>query len=170
MGRFAVLLLVLALGAFRPMAWAADLGGEGRHKVAIIYNILSFVQWPEPGSRRASFTLCILEGDEVGAALSILEGEHLGGRPIRVQREPAGGGSCDAVYLTPATVAVVRQLSGSAVLTIASAHGMVDQGVMVNLVQDGRRVGFDIGVGAMRRAQLSVSAKVLRLARYVRED
>lgn len=170
MGRYAILLF-LALGVVRPAAWAVDAGGEGRHKAAIIYNILSFVQWPEAGSRRTTFNLCIPDGDEVGAALSILEGENLGGRAIRVQREAAvRAGNCDAVYLTPASLSLARQFGSGAVLTIASAHGMVDQGVMVNLVQDGRRIGFDIGVGAMRRAQLSVSAKLLRLARYVRED
>ena len=41
---------------------------------------------------------------------------------------------------------------------------------MLNLQVDGGRIVFDIGLGALRRQGLDISAKVLRLARYVKES
>mgnify|MGYP001228287200 CR=1 FL=1 len=175
MGRAPVLLLALALlPAWLPVRAAGpapEPTAETKLKAAIVYNIIAFVQWPEGSGRRPDFVLCVADGDELGAGLFALDGQDAGGRRIRVRSESGGrAGSCDALYVTPGGMALLRQLGNSAVLTIAAAHGMVDQGVMVNLVQEGRRVGFDIGAGALRRAGLAASAKLLRLARYVRED
>lgn len=161
--------VVCLLGAWAP-ARAAEPPDDASIKAAIVYNILAFVQWPEKGGRRSQFVLCVAENDPMGAGLAALDGQDLGGRPIRVRSGNPTAGACDALYLTAATATLLRQVGNGGVLTISGAHGMIEQGVMVNLVQEGRHIGFDIGAGAMHRAGLAASAKLLRLARYIRED
>ena len=41
---------------------------------------------------------------------------------------------------------------------------------MVSLHIEGTHVGFDIGLGTARAAGLEISAKLLRLARFVKEE
>ncbi len=163
-GYVALLALAAAGGA------EAESGGDIPLRVAVIYNIVQFVQWPEEGGTGREFQFCVVEGDDLAAGFAVLDNQPLGNRRIRIRGTAPGRlAGCDAAYLPAAAFAAARPRE-PAMLTVSSGHGLVDQGAMVNLVMDGKRVGFDIGLGTLRRAGLSMSAKVLRLARYVKED
>lgn len=164
------LLLCLAMcGPAGPVR--AQLAGDVTLRVAVLYNIVQFVQWPEGSGSAKDFQFCVVEGDELAAGLGTLDGQPLGAGKVRVRTVASGQlAGCQAVYLPAAGIAAPRASREAGLLTLSSGHGLVEQGVMVNVVQDGKRVAFDIGLGALRRAGMSLSAKVLRLARYVKED
>src|SRR5574341_901036 len=54
------------------------------------------------------------------------------------------------------------------VLWIADELGLLESGAMLNLQVENAHIVFDVELAAMRRAGLDISAKVLRLARYVK--
>ena len=167
-----VRLLLLCLAAFGPAGPVqAQPAGDVALRVALLYNIIQFVQWPDGGGAAKDFQFCVVEGDELVAGLGTLDGQPLGAGKVRVRTVASGQlAGCQAVYLPAAGIAAPRASREAGLLTLSSGHGLVEQGAMVNVVQDGKRVAFDIGLGALRRAGMSLSAKVLRLARYVKED
>ena len=53
---------------------------------------------------------------------------------------------------------------------MGDTHALTERGAMLNLMLDQGRLAFDIDLPAARRAGLDVSARLLRLARFVRHD
>ncbi len=163
---------LLACCAALAVAGEAPAQGDGEValQAAVIYNLVQFVQWPESAAAR-DVQFCVVEGDALAAGLSALDGQAFGSRRLRVRGVAASRTTgCDALYLPEAAFAAGRPPREAPILVLTSGHGLVDQGAMVNVMLEGRRVAFDVGLGALRRAGFSVSAKVLRLARYVRQD
>jgi hypothetical protein len=63
--------------------------------------------------------------------------------------------------------AILRQLDGHPVLTVAATDGFAESGVVLNLVVRDRKVRVEANTAAASRARLRVSAHLLRLARIV---
>lgn len=63
---------------------------------------------------------------------------------------------------------VLADLWGQPVLTVGNARGFTDRGGMLGLVRRGSSIVFEANPGAIRNANLTVSAKVLKLARNER--
>lgn len=167
---FALGLLVLA-----PLAQAQRQAPEPELKAAILANMLLFVDWPAQGVQAPNrLTVCYLDAGPVAVALDQLNGKVLKGKPLNVVRvDPAMIGGCHALYVSPLDVAnlprVVSNLRASGILLVGDSPGFLQRGVMLNLEIDGGRVVFDIDLRSVRQAGLTVSSKVLRLARQVLE-
>ena len=63
---------------------------------------------------------------------------------------------------------VLADLWGQPVLTVGNARGFTDRGGMLGLVRSGGSIVFEANPGAIRNANLTVSAKDLKLARTER--
>ncbi|WP_114973875.1 YfiR family protein [Rhodoferax ferrireducens] len=167
---FALGLLVIA-----PLALAQRQAPEPELKAAILANMLLFVDWPAQGAQAPNrLTVCYLDAGPVAAALSQLDGKVFKGKPLHVVRvEAATISGCHALYVSPLDAAslplVVPNLRASGILLVGDSPGYLQRGVMLNLEIDAGRVAFDIDLRSIRHAGLSVSSKVLRLARQVVE-
>lgn len=169
-----LLALLLLLGA--PLALAQREAPEPELKAAILANMLLFVDWPADGARVADrLTVCYLGPAPVSTALAQLDGKLLKGKPLRVTRvDIAQMEGCHALYVSPTEAAILSRLVAnprvSGILLIGDSPGYLQQGVMLNLEIDSRRVIFDVGLHSARQAGLSISSKALRLARQVLEE
>ncbi|CAM3960635.1 YfiR family protein [Roseateles saccharophilus] len=151
----------------------AQTGGPEALKAEVVYRLLMFVSWPaereQPGH---SLQLCTLGEGRMEGALQGLAGRQIRQLTLDVRRmargdSPAG---CHLLYLPAPQAGLRTQLAELPVLVVSDVAAMFDQGAMVNLqVEDGRIV-FDVDLDAARHAGLGVSAKLLRLARYVRHQ
>lgn len=165
-----VLLLVLS-----PLVQAQRQAPEPELKAAILVNMLLFVDWPSKASQASDrLTLCYLEASPITAVLDSLNGKLLKGKPLQVQAVTSSTTSgCHALYLSSrnsnglAEVVVNSQSSG--VLLIGDSPDYFQHGVMLNLEVDDGRVVFDIDLRSTRQAGLTLSSKVMRLARKVVE-
>lgn len=173
--RLSLLLLGLWLaGALATAARAA--APEPEVKAAVIFNLLAFVQWPGEGQAAdRQLRFCIIDGGALEAALLRFQGQSVRGGELAVQRTPHGEDlrPCHAVLVgvgNPAALArAAAAARGQALLVIGEGGAAIEQGAMVGVAVVGGRVAFDVDLGALRRAQLVISSKVLRLARSVVE-
>ena len=167
--------IALVLLGLTPLAHAQRQAPEPELKAAILVNMLLFVDWPTPAGRSPDrLTVCYLAASPVATALAQLGGKLLKGQPLQVVRADVTAlGDCQVLYLSPTDAAglprTVSSQPASGILLVGDSPGYLQHGVMLNLEIDGGRVVFDIDLRSTRQAGLTVSSKVLRLARHVTE-
>jgi hypothetical protein len=75
------------------------------------------------------------------------------------------------VYISPSerqrVSAILRELRQQNILTVSDIDGFCEAGGMIGLVPIQNRLGFEINLGAVRQAQLTVSSQLLKLARTI---
>ena len=155
---------------FSSTAWAEDLS-EYRLKAAFVYNFMVFTEWPPEVAGK--LTLCVM-GVDMGSSLDVLvNNKSIGSRTLVVQRisERLPVAGCQVLFLSPAAVAdlprILESLNGKPTLILADSPGAAREGVSINMDLHDSRVVFDVNIKALRQAGLSVSSKLLRLARVV---
>lgn len=164
------LILVLAFALGIPCTWA-DPVPEYDMKAAFLYNFASFTEWPEPIV--GNFNLCIFGNDPIGPSLDALEGKLLQGAHLTVVRITADtqARQCHLLYLSDPEHSNTRHmLNGLAELPILTVTGESNQegpGAMISMTLENRKLTFEVNYEAARRARLSLSSKMLRLAQRV---
>jgi hypothetical protein len=139
-------------------------GLEDAVKATYVYKFAPFVTWP--ASHSGAFTICTLGADHVTALLpQAVAGQQVGGRPIKVVATRAGEtDGCEIVYLAESeTDSVADAFRGKAVLTVTTSahHGII------RLVTVEHHVRFDIDTALAAEGGLTISSKLLELARNV---
>lgn len=163
------LLLMLLLLATAPWVRAAT---EAELRVAMIYNIARFVQWPPAALAGERFNICAVGGDGVVDGLVQLADKRLHERPIAVRgvKRDADLGGCHIVYIAAeqalklAPISERLRLGGSVGLTIGDTPNFTAGGGMVQLLTLDSRQRFRINQRAADKAGLAINAKLLQLA------
>lgn len=159
-----------------PAARAADRSLEFAVKATFLFKFASYVEWP-PGAFAhpgAPFVLCIAGDDPYGGAIEeAVRGQSIGRRAIVLRRtmEIPDGAACHAVFVSgsrrQSVERILAALRGTATLTVTDEAISHESGVIHFAIVDDR-VSFDIDLDAATRQRLSISAKLLSLARRVR--
>lgn len=165
---------LLALFGCAPLAAAP--ASDAAVKVAIVYNIGKFVDWPADALRSGNprFTLCLTgSGDELRSATAQVDGKPVQGRTLQIRAitsttELKG---CQILYLPDADAESLGPWLSAAhalsVLTVGDAEHFADAGGDVALTTQDNRVRFEINLGAVQSANLSIRSELLRLASRV---
>lgn len=165
----AILALACALAAGTVVG--ENMGREYDVKTAFLYNFALFTDWPArapPG-----MVYCLLGEDRFGQSLDALASGHLRGGPVGVQRLPATSGvaKCHVLFIGARDSDGLRRgveaARGLPVLTVSDAPQALASGVMIAMAYETNRVVFDVNLDPVKQAGLSVSSKLLRLARVV---
>lgn len=144
-------------------------------KAAYLTKFIPFIQWPDAtfASPTAPVTICVLGDDPFGASLDkAAGGAKPVDRPIVVRRlsepDPA---ACQLLFSgggDPAVVgAALDAMKGRAVVTVTDMDA-VPRGV-ISFVVIGNRVRFDIDDALAAEGGLTISSKLLGLARNVKQ-
>lgn len=150
--------------------WANNLD-EYRLKAAVLYNFVSFTEWP--AGLGSTLNLCVYGPDPFGEDLDKLQGRSVAGRRLAVRRTNSVDAlvNCQVVFITRPVIAnlprVFDTLSGKPVLTVADTPGASRQGVALNMDTEQNRIQFEANPGAARDHGLVLSAKLLRLAKEI---
>ena len=164
------LLLGLSL-AFGAVAVAEPLP-EHQLKAKVLLQALLFVEWP-PRAANGPMMLCLVDPPPFAQALRPLAGQPLNGRPLEL-REWAAGETAPAppcrVVLVGAQALPLPAGMPPGVLVVSDGDGTLRRGAMMSLQLDQGRVAFDINLAAARGAGLDISARLLRLARFVAQE
>lgn len=158
------------LCALSVMALEQD---EADVKAAFIYNFTKFVEWP--AETRGPLQVCLLgEPDRLLTALMSLEGKQSHGSSIHVLNVNHDTGSLDGCRVivvgaseTGRLAAILASAQKHPALTVSEIEHFADAGGMIGLVVDNARVQFEINAQAAQRANLKLSAQLLKLARKV---
>jgi hypothetical protein len=177
MSRLFALLLLLLLTGGQARAQLPAGADEAELKAAILYNFALFTEWPAdtlPAS--APLRLCVFQGNSLLTALTSLQEKQVNGHRVSVRTLPSAPGAamlaaCHLLVLDARDrdrwALLKHDLATSSVLTIADDRIIGASGAMISFGIDNRRVGFDVDLVPVRQARLSLSSKLLRLARSV---
>lgn len=168
LGRIATLLALL-LVAFPPAA--GELATESRIKAGFVANFIQFTTWP---GNPQSITLCGIGRELQGDVLSRAGSASTRGQTMTIRRlyGVAGIDDCQAVFLDAGQAqilpSVLAATAGKPILVIADFDGGAPLGAALSLVSAGAgRLGFDANLVAAKAAGLSLSTRLLLLARRV---
>jgi hypothetical protein len=162
-------LLLWARGAAAQQALEAEV------KAVFLFNFAKYVEWPSapPGSS-ATIRMCVPANPPFLATLrSAVRDEVVNGRPLAAVGLSGldEARACDILYVgdtaSPDAKSWLGAVRGRETLTVGD--GRLVDGLMIAFVRDDNRVRFDIDRGAAGRHRLTISSKLLRLARQVRE-
>jgi hypothetical protein len=149
---------------------------EAELKAVFLFNFAKYVTWREPnaGNGGTDIRVCTTANDAFFAMVkSALEGEAIDGRPlVAVALDGLDEArSCHILYVGDASTADARAWFGAVrngdVLTVAD--GKVSDEPAIAFVRDQNRLRFDINRASASRHHLTISSKLLRLARSVQE-
>jgi len=145
---------------------------EPEVKAAFLLNFTKFIEWPQGDvSASAPFPICILGDDPFGPVLDqILQGETVNGHPVIAQRlNGVSSKSCRIVYVDRDDKIGKETLDafGPGVLTVGEGESFTREGGMIAFVLENRRVRFNINLSATRKAGLTLSSRLLSVARLV---
>jgi hypothetical protein len=179
---FLNLLLLVASGAFPAQATAAAPSSVGspleyQVKAAYILNFVNLTEWPPSALGQVStpFRLCVAGSDPFRGVLeSTVKGETVMGHPIVVERVARGAAqTCQVVFVPGDDAAeaaeIVRTLGSGPVLTIGEGAAFLHAGGVVSFAVEQGHVRFDVSRGSAERHGLTLSSRLLRVARSVRQ-
>lgn len=168
---------MLLLG-FPPSVTAAPkIPGEYDVKAAFLYNFITFTDWPSSAFENPSSPIVIgvLGKDPFGPTLdAMMNGERVKDRPLIVWRvtRPEDLRRCHILFVSGSESKqageIIRQLRTEPVLTISDIPGFAEAGGAVGFTT-ADSVKIAINPAAVQTAHLSISAKLLRLARLVEQ-
>lgn len=172
----AVGMMALMLVCTQPAR--SDSFSEYQVKAVFLYNLINFVEWPEPSFHTAEplFTIGILGPNPFGRELAhTVANETVHDRAIRIVHytDPAelDQQPCQLLFVTigldQAWADLRVKLASKSILSVSDQDGFADQGGMINLLTTGNRIQLEINLDNARQAGLNISSKLLNLARVV---
>jgi hypothetical protein len=167
---FLRLLLCLMLPAALHSQASAEPVPEYTLKATYLFNFMVYTQWTEAGQDKLqSLNLCVLGQDNFGTALNALEDKNINGAKLTVNRLSGMSGlkKCNLLFVTEREagnlVAINRYIGDAPILVVADVPVASDAAILLAL--DGKRLVFDVNMARVKRSGLSISSKVLQLAR-----
>lgn len=149
-------------------------------EAAFLYNFAKYVTWPAGAFAAADDPLAIglLGEDPLGEELArtVAREKPVQGRALRLVRGRTAAelAHCHIIFIGKSEepwlaehLAALRG-AGSHALTIGEAETFLTAGGVIRLVVEQNKVRFDINVRAAERAELTISSKLLSLARNTR--
>lgn len=149
--------------------------GEYEVKAAMLFNFSKFVEWPAAKlDRSPRFVVGVLGQDPMGQDLDrVLRDKSVAGKPVVVRRfeRAEGTEACHILFVSAAESKKLPEIAASlekgAVLTVGDSERFARSGGAVGFVIQDNRVRFEVNLSAAKRAGLTVSSKLLRLATVV---
>lgn len=165
------LLTALCLLGLAQAAAAEPASREAMVRIAFVYNIAKFVDWPPSAFANAAapVVFCVAGEDAFAAAEASLADKPIRERPLRlVDLGRSPDERCQVAYFaaTASALAAEKQAARGA-LTICDPDGAGPPACMVQLQVIDSRLRFAIDLRAATRVNLKISSKLLALASAV---
>jgi hypothetical protein len=171
-----ILVLLLPGSALIARAQDSSVSSEYLVKAGFIYNFANLVQWPQTAFAQpdSPIVIGIFGEDRFGAIIDrVLEGKKVNGRGFVVRRLKAVTDlkDCHIVFVSSSELVhlaeAIQVVKGVPTLTIGEVPGFAKLGGIINLVIEDNKVRFEVNVDAAKGADLTISSRLLALARIV---
>jgi hypothetical protein len=166
--------MAFAWSAIVASAASAQVFSATAVKAAFLHRFASYVEWPAEALGDGPFVIGIAGADDVAANLDmLLPGLAVQGRPAEVRRvaradEIAG---VHILYLGPGSAARTRELRDAAItrpiLLVTDGERDFGAGAIINFVESGSRVRFEVSLISAERAGLRIDSALLPVAARV---
>jgi YfiR/HmsC-like len=186
MRRLGILIVALSVS----LSWApgdlaqdrdASDSSEYLIKAGFIFNFAKFVEWPQATFAQpdSPIVIGILGTDPFGTIIDqIVQDKKIGGRGFVVKRlkwgaDPKDLRECKILFVGASERAHIDELvqivRGLPILTVGETPGFAERGGVIRLVLEDNRVRFEVNVDAARQAGLTISSRLLTLARIIQQ-
>jgi YfiR/HmsC-like len=186
MRRLGILIVALSVSlSWAPGALAQDRdssdSSEYLIKAGFIFNFAKFVEWPQATFAQpdSPIVIGILGTDPFGTIIDqIVQDKKIGGRGFVVKRlkwgaDPKDVRECKILFVGASERAHIDELvqivRGLPILTVGETPGFAERGGVIRLVLEDNRVRFEVNVDAARQAGLTISSRLLTLARIIQQ-
>lgn len=173
-------LVVAALATLAPLvpARAADRAGglERKVKAAFVYKFAGYVEWPTSAFPTAETPVTIgVMGDAAmeEELAKLVTGRTSSGRSVAILRVQPGE-ALPPLHLLfvagseePQLKGQIRPAAGRPILIVTESNQALTHGSMINFVLVRGRVRFEVALDAVTAAGLSLSSRLLAVARSV---
>ncbi|MHB8486484.1 MAG: YfiR family protein [Candidatus Acidiferrales bacterium] len=159
--------------------WAqANSPVEYQVKAAFLLNFTKFVDWPPDTFQngRSPITVCVFGYDPFGNALDeIIRGKNINNHELLARRinELPDLKGCQLVFVSEREEKrlpeILNNLKGVSALVVGESENFAERGGEIQFYLENNRMRFAINVDAVQRAHLTVSSKLLALARIVHD-
>jgi hypothetical protein len=176
-GRVAAIAMgLLVLAAAGSPVVAAQGVSEPALKAAFLFNFAKFTEWPDdPRGPTAPIVFCSTDDDVASALESSVAGRLIAQHPVVVNRvtvesiSPSCGLLYTRVLESRKLAAMLGQTRGAGLLLVGETEAFVTSGGAIGFFVDGGRMRFAINARAADRAGVRLSAKLLTLAKLIKE-
>lgn len=180
--RLCICLIIVTVSLLSTFKAAASPNSEriDRVKAAFVLNIARFVSWPAEAfeSQDDRLLLCLYRNHPFHQAIELIRGEMVAGRSITITHIEtlAESGSCNILliahewlqeYIKEARPDLIRPLLTIADQTDADTAKTQRHNILVTLVRNDKRIGFEINLNRARQSGLKLSSQLLKLATIV---
>ncbi len=138
-------------------------------KSAYLYNFALLTDWHN-SEQSGDFNICFFKED-LGSASDALNNKILHNQKVKVSTvmTPESAKGCQMVFIRESEEQsgekLIQKLSGSSVLIISENPKIAD--AHITMVRDNHKIAFDINLKSIKLSELSVSSRLLKLARKV---
>jgi len=140
-------------------------------KAAYIYNIINFVEWPDPNiHKNDSITIYILGKSPFDNLFEPVMGRTIKGKKLVIKNidspETIKPGSLVFICRSEKNrlESIIHTLKQKAVLTLSDIQDFTRRGGMICLPEKDERIKLLINVGNIKRENIIISSKLLELA------
>jgi len=146
-------------------------------KAAFLFNFAKFAEWPaDVISLNSSLVLCVAGDGAVADALDkTVMGHQIDGHSVVIARGKVDSlPTCHVMYAAgldaKETVRLLNSLKGLAVFTVSDREQFAQLGGVAYFFVENGKMRFAINQDAAQRAHLTLSSKLLSLAKLVKDE
>ncbi len=169
--------VMLAFLAAAGRLWAQPpISTEYQIKAVFLFNFAQFVTWPAEvfTAPDQPFRIGILGEDPFGNFMDqTVQGEKVNGHPLVIERYTSADDArdCQILFVSHSGTIPLRdileRLRGVSVLTVGDGEGFIRGGGIIRFFTENNKIHLKVNLEAAKRANLSISSKMLRLAQIV---
>lgn len=172
----ALMMVTLSMAMLVPKADASETR-EYAVKAAYLFKFMNLIEWPNEAGI-SNFVIGVVGPGPFGPSLDDIEGKLVRGKPLRLVTYPMVKSPAPTeqmiLFIDRANdkklEKLLTELKGRNVLTVGESRKFAERGGCINLVTVKNRVRFRINVDAVRRAELKISPRLVKVASVLVTD
>lgn len=174
--RWVLPLIILCLLSAAPMPGCcaeASSPSEYQVKALFLFNFTKYVEWPSNAfaQAEASIVIGVAGEDTIGEDLKlVIEDKRVNGRSLALKRvdDVNEAQTCHILFITASEAGrvseILEALKNLPVLTVGETEQFLQQGGMIAMVKKDNKIRLEINLNASRRAQVTISSRLLGVA------
>lgn len=160
---------LLAILLLLPTMASAVTPSEDSVKAGFVLNFAKYTEWPAAFMGGGELKICWLGAQALSGKLAELTGSRVQGLVVRGRQvaRPEEWRDCHVLFIPASEASRLNAVLGTLTmptLTVSDSPDFVQSGGMIGLKQYAGRIRFDINLAAARKAGLSLSSQMLKLA------
>ncbi len=144
-------------------------------KAAYIFRFLYFIEWPKTASKKNenTITIGVVGSYQFVNAFKPVEGKPVNNKKVVIKKFNKGTKdisllTCQVLFINNSEKynmdEILSVLNGHPVLTVGDFEGFIDNGGMINFVEEGKNIRFEINNISIDRAGIEVRSVLKRQA------